>query len=342
MPRKYRELIRKHLGKLLDSLFAEFTGVHFRVAWTPAMPRQWDAQTMPTGCSVCCRLVGAGTLPWAGCLTCGPNHLAAALKAEHGHRFTCRLGLRNHWFPIQLRGETLGLAYLQALDRLPIRLPARKRSGFGPRPLRHGRAAARHRLGQAGAKVLSRLEFTRAARFLQHIIRHVQTASLSDLRKADLTSAGRVVLALEQEQARLHETLQRHLPVTPLAPRSSGPESHAEQTVRGLLERIELDYRKPVTLQHYARELGMNAAYLSALFSRAVGVPFKTHLTELRMAKAKELLGGHTANVSEAAEAVGYASGNRFRIAFKKATGLPPKLWRETMQPNPLPLSPSI
>ncbi len=254
-------------------------------------------------------------------------------RRRDGHRFTCRLGLRNHWFPIQLRDETLGLAYLQALDRLPVGPPARKRSARAPRA----------RFRRADAKVLSRLEFARAARFLQHIVQHAQTASLSDLRKADLTSAGRAVLALEQEQARLHLALQptpsaRSPGSPPLPARNPTP----EQTVRGLLERIELDYRKPLTLQHYARELGMNAAYLSALFSHAVGVPFKTHLTELRMAKAKELLGDPAKTVSEAAEAVGYASGNRFRLAFKKATGLSPELWRETMQPNPLPLSPSI
>ena len=32
LPSKYGKLIRKHLGKLLDRLFAEFTDVHFHVA----------------------------------------------------------------------------------------------------------------------------------------------------------------------------------------------------------------------------------------------------------------------------------------------------------------------
>ena len=85
-----------------------------------------------------------------------------------------------------------------------------------------------------------------------------------------------------------------------------------------------MDYAKPITLQHYARELGMNAAYLSDLFSHALGVPFKTYLTELRMEKAKELLGDPTKTASDVAYAVGYASENRFRFAFKKATGLSP------------------
>jgi AraC-like DNA-binding protein len=239
-----------------------------------------------------------------------------------GHRFTCRLGVRNYWIAIRVRTEMLGLAYLQALQHSPARPLAGKRSA----------RAAQARLRRAGAKVLSRLEFAHAARFLRFIVQHVQSATLSDLRKADLTSAGRAVLALEQEQARLHLALNPHLPPAPQAPRHSGAESHAQQTVHRLLERLELDYGKPITLQHYARELRMNAAYLSDLFSRAVGVPFKSYLTDLRLQKARDLLGDPANTVSEVAYAVGYASENRFRLAFKKATGLCPRLWRETIQ----------
>ncbi|MGD0262708.1 MAG: AraC family transcriptional regulator [Verrucomicrobiota bacterium] len=317
-------MIHKHLGKLLDTLFAEFTGVHFHIAWTPASPRHWDAHTLPTGCSVCCRLTGSPLLPL--CRTCGPRQLARTLSAaDDGHRFTCHLGVRNYWIPIQVRDETLGIAYLQALENPAARPPARKRSA----------RAARARLRRAGARVLNRLKFARAARFLRHIVQHVQTATLSDLHKADLTSAGRAVLALEKEQARLHLALKRHLPPAPQAPRRSGPESNAQQLVHHLLERLELDYAKPITLQHYARELGMNAAYLSDLFSRALGVPFKSYLTDLRLEKARALLGDPARSVSDVAYAVGYASENRFRFAFKQATGLSPRLWRETMQTNP-------
>ena len=124
-------------------------------------------------------------------------------------------------------------------------------------------------------------------------------------------------------------------PSAPPLPRHSGAESHPEQIVHRLLERLELDYGKPVTLRSYAGEMGMNTAYLSALFSRAVGIPFKTYLTDLRLEKAKVLLGDPNKAVSEVAAAVGYASENRFRSAFKKITGLSPKFWRETMQTDP-------
>jgi AraC-like DNA-binding protein len=334
LQRRYRDVIRHHLGKLLDKLFAEFTGVHFHVAWAPDDLGPWETRSLPTGSPGCCRLVEAGAQSWPGCWTCGPHHLAPALKSDRGHRFTCRLGVRNCWFPVRVRGQLLGIAYLQALEAAAARALARHRSNRASGPSPCGQPGARGRLSRAGAKVLSRSEFGRAARFLRFLVHYVQTSSLADLRKADLTNARRAVLALEKEQARLHKVLQRHLPPAPQAPRRTGAEPHAEQVVRRLLECLDRDYRKPITLQRYASELGMNAAYVSALFSRAVGVPFKTYLTDLRLEKAKELLGNPTTRASDVATAVGYASENRFRIAFKKATGLAPRVWRETIRTN--------
>ena len=57
------------------------------------------------------------------------------------------------------------------------------------------------------------------------------------------------------------------------------------------------------------------------------------------MEKAQELLGNPARGISDVACAVGYASENRFRIAFKKATGLAPRIWRETLRMQPLALA---
>jgi AraC-like DNA-binding protein len=174
--------------------------------------------------------------------------------------------------------------------------------------------------------------FARASRFLQQIIKHAQTATVSDLRKADLVSGSRSLVALEKEVARLHEALRRPLPQGNVGLRSGGPKSRGEDVLRALLERIHLNYAKPIRLQCLARELGMNTTYVSALFSRSLGVPFKTYLTELRVQKAEELLGDFARTASEVAYATGYTSAERFRCAFKKTTGLSPRAWRETMQ----------
>ncbi|MGO8926302.1 MAG: helix-turn-helix domain-containing protein [Limisphaerales bacterium] len=163
---------------------------------------------------------------------------------------------------------------------------------------------------------------------------------MSDLLKADLNAAAHSVVALEREQARLHEALRRYLPAPPATTRASGPQSHAEQIVQALLERIKSESEKPITLRGLAGELRMNAAYLSSLFARGVGVPFKTYLTELRIQKAKDLLGDFARTAAEVASATGYSSEEMFRFAFKRATGLSPKAWRETMQATARPVRP--
>lgn len=324
--RKYRELARKHLGKLFDRLFTDFTGLHFHVAWAPSDSTNWNARKSPTGCSVCCRLTKRHLEAQPVCQACGPKQLARALAMNgDGHLFICRFGVRNYWLPIRLRDEILGIAYLQALDGPAAGSVAGRK--FAP-------AGSPH-LRRANARVMSRLKFIRATRLLRLLVEHVQAVTLADLRKAELINAGRTVLALEKEQSRLHQTLKRHLPAAPPSPRRTGAESQPEQIVHRLLERLELDYGKPITLRYCAREMRMNTTYLSALFSRAVGIPFKTYLTDLRLEKAKALLGDPTRTAAEVAFAVGYASENRFRSAFKKAAGLSPRVWRETMQMNP-------
>jgi len=327
LQRKYRELIRNHLDDALGKLFADFTGLHFHVTWSPSPSHEWNTQAMPTGCSVCCKLSGSPLLK--ECRFCGPSQLARALGANgEGHYFTCRLGVRNYWFPLHVRGETLGIAYVQALDQ-----PA---SGKPPAVNRSARVL-RHHFHNGDATVMERPAFDRAARLLQFIVQFVQSSSLSELSEADLTGAQKIITALEREQAHWPNGRRPHLPDTSQLPRLAGAESHAEQVVHRLLERLESDYGKPVTLLKYARELGLNQNYLSGIFSRTVGVPFKTYLTALRLSKAKGLLSDPAWTASEVAYAVGYASENRFRSAFKEATGLCPRIWRQTMQAGPLP-----
>ncbi|SPE56916.1 hypothetical protein SBV1_260011 [Verrucomicrobia bacterium] len=210
---RYRELIRKHLSRIWDRLFAQFTGLHFHIAWKTAVPKGGDAYVLPSRCSACCKVSGSPLR--RQCRTCCPPHLRVTLESGRGHRFTCPLGVRNYWLPVRVRSQTLGIAYLQALEHSPLQSPKATSSA----------ATAESHFTRRGAIVLSRLNFARAARFLHEVVQHVQTASLSDLRKADLNAAARSVVALEREQTRLHEALSRYLPSPPATARISGPQS---------------------------------------------------------------------------------------------------------------------
>jgi AraC-like DNA-binding protein len=72
----------------------------------------------------------------------------------------------------------------------------------------------------------------------------------------------------------------------------------------------------------------INAAYLSTLFTRTTGMTFHHFLQEVRLSKAKELLRDSRNRVSEVALAVGYASPDAFRRAFKAREGHSPDAWR--------------
>ena len=83
-----------------------------------------------------------------------------------------------------------------------------------------------------------------------------------------------------------------------------------------------------MSLSDVADALKMNPAYLSSLFSSTADITFHKYLESLRMTKAKELLGVPHHRVCEVASAVGYASADQFRHAFRAYAGFPPSAWR--------------
>ncbi len=223
--------------------------------------------------------------------------------------------MHNSWLPILIRGRIVALALLQALTA--------SATGLAPR-----------RLNRAGRRMRP-TAFGKATDLFQLVFRQVETAVLADLRKSDLTQAQRALVELQTVATRLREELNGLVPAFNKTSPTLERENHTGRLVSAVLERIHQRYAQPITLARCAQELRLNAAYLSALFSSHVGMPFKTYLTELRIEKARDLLGEPTRSIADVAYAVGYASENRFRTAFKHVTGLSPRLWRETLRLKP-------
>jgi AraC-like DNA-binding protein len=169
---------------------------------------------------------------------------------------------------------------------------------------------------------------------LRLVIRSVEELGMADHRKLVDTHTGPAQAVMNGGEARLCDVRHRLAPQpAPVpAPRAS---THAEQVLERLLPFIARNYARPVTLRQCAEALNMNAAYLSAIFSRIVGTPFKTYLTGMRIDQAMEMLGEPANNVATVAAAIGYASGDRFRRAFKQATGLSPTGWRAAVCVDP-------
>lgn len=181
-----------------------------------------------------------------------------------------------------------------------------------------------------GAKSRRRRQggFARAAALLRFARRELELALEAEALKHALLDGARIRRALEADDRRLRRRLQTRVPgleaVAPLPVTGERP----ARLVERMADYVRHHYHRPLSLRQVAGELGMNASYLSGVFSRATGMTFHQYLDEVRLQKACALLHDPQNRVREVAERVGYASGDWFRHAFKQYTGLAPSAWR--------------
>jgi AraC-like DNA-binding protein len=295
-------------------LFAGLTGLRFQ--FLPAPPRglDWDTRRLIHGCP------GSGAAgrsrPLARCRDCARTNLQRALGSNFvGHCFLSDCGVRMFLLPVAGPSGHLGLLALRAKPPDPV-IPKRKlaRRPSGRRD--HGRDP----------------KFHRAMLLLRQMARTAELSSRTEHLQSELERVNRAVISHESEEQWLRRALARTVPSIRPAPAAVVSEARAHKAIRDILERIHTDYRRPLSLSGLAREFGMNTSYLSFVFGRDVGMPFRSYLATLRIQEAQKFLRDPHRRVSEVAFAVGYASVERFRAAFSQCTGLSPGRWRDTLQ----------
>jgi AraC-like DNA-binding protein len=84
-----------------------------------------------------------------------------------------------------------------------------------------------------------------------------------------------------------------------------------------------------LSLSDLAPRMGCSPRHLSRLFRKEVGTSFRQKQTELRLARACELLATSNAKVVDVALTSGYQSNSLFSLMFKKRFGVSPGKWRE-------------
>lgn len=97
---------------------------------------------------------------------------------------------------------------------------------------------------------------------------------------------------------------------------------------------IEQHYSEPISLKNIADDLSISISYLSSLLKKELGVNFNTYITNLRMAKAKELLEQNKYNIKEIAFKVGYENEQSFIRNFKKTFAVTPSEYRNRITDN--------
>ncbi len=111
----------------------------------------------------------------------------------------------------------------------------------------------------------------------------------------------------------------------------SGPAAApCDGLVKQLLDRIHRDWSRPLCLKTLAGEFHRNAAYLSSLFTRTTGQPFKIYLTNLRLARACDLLIDPALSIGEVAYRSGFNDLRQFRRVFLRRYGESPRAARSS------------
>lgn len=116
----------------------------------------------------------------------------------------------------------------------------------------------------------------------------------------------------------LHQIMALHFSVLPT-------NISVDSVTRKMMKFINENYYNNITIDSIAKSFGFSRNYLYTLFKNDYGISPQTHLLNLRIEKAKELLlSDRQLSVNEIALAVGYRDALYFSRVFHKKVGVPP------------------
>ena len=97
-----------------------------------------------------------------------------------------------------------------------------------------------------------------------------------------------------------------------------------DDTIQNILEYINTNYMKDITLKEICTKYNYTLPYISAKFKKVVGVSFMEYLQKARIDKSKTLLYDTNYAISDIAYMVGYKDVRFYHKIFKKHTGKTP------------------
>ncbi|MCL2878702.1 MAG: AraC family transcriptional regulator, partial [Treponema sp.] len=107
-----------------------------------------------------------------------------------------------------------------------------------------------------------------------------------------------------------------------------GPKILSDNLLKAV-NHIALHYSEDLSLKDIADIVFVSAYYLSHLFRKELNTTFSDYLCKIRVEKAKDMLKkGEDLRINEIAEQTGFHNPNYFTTLFKKATGMPPREYR--------------
>ncbi|NLC38782.1 MAG: response regulator [Clostridia bacterium] len=136
-----------------------------------------------------------------------------------------------------------------------------------------------------------------------------------------VASIQRVIDFIEEKRNGEEEVLHGH-------PQDAVTGEQENDTVRTIKKFILENYDQRLTLQTFAELLYYNPSYISTVFKKTTGQGITEYITEVRIAKAKELLLSTNDSVDEIASRVGLSNNSYLTAVFKKNLGICPSEYR--------------
>jgi AraC family transcriptional regulator len=109
------------------------------------------------------------------------------------------------------------------------------------------------------------------------------------------------------------------------------PATATRMDINHAVEFAQSHLHEPIAVTDLARAAGLSVSHFSREFQREMGVGPKQYLLSSRLARARRLLLLDQGNITQVAQAVGFASSAHFASAFRAAYGTTPKAFRHAL-----------
>lgn len=113
-----------------------------------------------------------------------------------------------------------------------------------------------------------------------------------------------------------------------LTAREGGQDAPLARAVRRATHILEERLADPPTMPELARAVGVSYAVFRREFRRRTGVSPRRHLLQLRLERARRLVGSTPMRLEAIAEQTGFGSAFHLSAAFKQRFGVAPSAWR--------------
>ena len=106
-------------------------------------------------------------------------------------------------------------------------------------------------------------------------------------------------------------------------------EDNSNRVILDIMKYTDEHFAEPISSRSVAEHFFFNPSYFSRLFRSKVGIRFTSYLTNLRIAKAEEMMLNYNMRTADIAAAVGFSDSRYFYKLYKSIRKITPKQFRE-------------